>query len=328
MIDPYSSKVRRGLLEVAREKARFLHYSIRTEDAYVDWIRRFAAFHNPLHPRDLGVVAIEQFLTHLASERRVSASTQNQALAALLFLYQTVYERKVAQVRPLRARESHRVPTVLSVSETRAVLDALDGTHRILGELMYGSGLRVLEALRLRTKDLDFDRNQIVVREGKGGKDRAVPLPRLLAGRLRARVEARRALHEADLAEGFGRVYLPAAFGVKAPHADRDFRWQYVFPARGFSTDPRDPGGLPRRHHLGETAVQRAVREATAHAGVGKRVSCHTLRHSFATHLLEAGADIRTVQELLGHADVRTTMIYTHVAQFAACGVVSPLDRV
>lgn len=318
------------LLDQLREKTRLLHYSIRTEDAYADWARQYILFHNKRHPKDMGGREIEAFLTHLAVQRKLSASSQNQALAAVLFLYQQVLQVDLPRLDFLRAKRPERVPVVMSVEEVRMVLDRMEGVYRLLAELLYGSGMRILEACRLRVKDVDFSRRQIVVRDGKGEKDRPVPLPRRVEGRLREQIEASRAIHKKDLAAGRGRVWLPYAFAKKWPNANREFGWQYVFPSSRLSVDPRslpeDDGEL-RRHHLHENALQKELKKAVQGAGLTKKVSCHTLRHSFATHLLESGADIRTVQELLGHADVSTTMIYTHVLDRGPSGVQSPLDR-
>jgi integron integrase len=276
----------------------------------------------------MGMVEIEVFLTHLAVEGKVAASTQNQALAALLFLYGKVLEIRLERVKAVRAKRPVRLPVVLSVDEVRKLLDSMPhGLYRLLAELMYGTGMRLLECCRLRVKDIDFARRQIVVREGKGEKDRAVPLPGRLEPDLRKQIENVQTLHQEDLAAGHGRVWLPYALARKYPHASRELGWQYLFPSARFSRDPRDPASAPRRHHLDESSLQKAVRAAVRRARLKKKVSCHTLRHSFATHLLETNHDIRTVQELLGHKNVSTTQIYTHVLQRGACGVQSPLDR-
>jgi integron integrase len=305
---------------------RVKHYSRRTEEAYVGWIRRFVRFHGLRHPLELGEDEIVAFLTHLAADGGVGPSTQTQALSALLFLYRDVLGRCPSALRGIvRARPRERVPVVLSRGEVAAVLGAMEGTPRLVAMLLYGSGLRLLECLRLRIKDLDYGREQLLVRAGKGGKDRVTMLPAALRPSLTAHVSRVRALHERDLAAGAGWVTLPDAFGRKAPGAARELAWQWVFPAARHYTDPLTRE--QRRHHLHESVVQRAVKEAVRHAGVTKRASCHTFRHSFATHLLEDGYDIRTVQQLLGHRDVATTMIYTHVLQRGALGVRSPLDR-
>ncbi len=316
------------LLDQVREKCRLLHYSIRTEEAYVNWIRKFILFHNRRHPSEMSGSEVETFLTHLAVQQHVAASTQNQAFSAILFLYKHVLERELAFVNSVRAKGPERLPTVLSVDEVRRVLDKMPrNSYGLMAELLYGTGMRLMECCRLRVKDVDFARNQLLVRGGKGGKDRAVPLPDRAAERLREQIERVRRLHEDDLAHGFGSVWLPSALRQKYPHADRELGWQYVFPSGRLSEDPREPTGPKRRHHVHESAMQKALRRAVLASGLTKRISCHTLRHSFATHLLDTGSDIRTVQELLGHADVSTTMIYTHVLQRGACGVRSPLDR-
>ncbi|HSD38848.1 MAG TPA: integron integrase [Rhodocyclaceae bacterium] len=315
------------LLEQVRDRLRLKHYSIRTEDAYLGWIKRYILFHDKRHPASMGKEEVEAFLTSLAVERNVAASTQGQALSAILFLYQEV----LGQVLPwldevTRAKKPVRLPSVLTQAETAALVAAIeDPEMALVVRLLYGTGMRVLEGLRLRVKDVDFTRREILVREGKGNKDRVTMLPASLVEPLRARVKLRQHQHGIDLAQGRGSVYLPHALAVKYPAAATAFGWQYVFAAPSFSTDPRS--GEVRRHHLDEKRVQRAVRRASGVAGILKQVSPHTLRHSFATHLLEAGQDIRTVQELLGHKDVSTTMIYTHVLNRGGLGVVSPLDR-
>jgi integron integrase len=314
------------LLEQVRAEIRARHYSRRTEDAYVHWIRRFIVFHGRRHPRELGAPEISAFVTWLAVERHVAASTQNQALSGVLFLYREVLRQEVGVVDLLpRARMPSMVPVVLSPSEVWQVLHELAGVPRIVATLLYGAGLRLQECLELRVKDLDFERREITVRRGKGQKDRRVMLPDALREVLERHLEEVRRLHHADLAAGFGRVALPGALERKYPHAPTDWSWQFVFPAGRICRDERF--GPPTRFHLHESAVQRAVSEAGRKAGLAKRVGCHTLRHSFATHLLESGYDIRTVQELLGHADVSTTMIYTHVLNRGGLGVKSPIDR-
>jgi len=313
------------LLDRVRDAIRAKHYSIRTEEAYVNWIKRFILFHNKRHPLEMGADEVEEYLTYLAVEQHVAASTQNQALSALLFLYKNVLNKELE--RPLdavRAKKPRRLPVVLSKEEVRRVLDAMSGTPQLIARLLYGSGLRLLECLRLRVKDLDFDQHLIIVRDGKGEKDRITMLPDSLMLPLRDHLRRVKMLHHRDVEEGYGAVYLPYALERKCPDAHREWIWQYVFPAPTRSTDPRS--GLTRRHHLHESTVQREVRKAAKLAGITKHVTPHTFRHSFATHLLEAGYDIRTVQELLGHKDVKTTMIYTHVLNRGGLAVRSPLD--
>ena len=315
------------LLDQVREATRVRHFSIRTEQAYVDWVTRFILFHNKRHPKDMGAAEVSAFLTHLAVERQLAASSQNQALAAVLFLYQQVLRVELPRLDFLRAKRPERLPVVFSVAEVRDVLDRMEGIHQLLAELLYGSGLRLLEACRLRVKDADFDRNQMVVRDAKGGRDRVVPLPGRVRGRMQEQVRKVAAIHETDLAAGHGEVWLPYAFAKKCPAAARELGWQYLFPSARLSTDPRAGAAVRMRHHLHANGLQKAVQKAVRSAGITKRASCHTFRHSFATHLLEAGYDIRTVQELLGHADVSTTMVYTHVVNRGPGGVQSPLDR-
>ncbi|MFC3669567.1 integron integrase [Uliginosibacterium paludis] len=316
------------LLDQLRDRLRLKHYSIRTEQAYLHWVKRFILFHGKRHPAEMGKDEVEAFLTALAVDRNVAASTQSQALSAILFLYQEV----LGQVLPwldevTRAKKPVRLPTVLSVSEVQALMAAVDDPEMaLLVRLLYGTGMRVMEGVRLRVKDVDFARREIVVREGKGNKDRVTMLPGSLVEPLRAKIKWRQQQHEADLALGRGSVYLPHALAVKYPSADTAFGWQYIFAATGLSVDPRS--GVVRRHHLDDQRVQRTVKKAARGAGILKSVSPHTLRHSFATHLLEAGQDIRTVQELLGHKDVSTTMIYTHVLNRGGLAVLSPLDRI
>ena len=315
------------LLDQVRGKIRLKHYSIRTEQAYVDWIKRFILHFSKRHPRELGAADVEAFLTHLAVAGNVAASTQNQAKSALLFLYREVLETELPWLDNVeRAKAPKRLPVVLTREEVAAVLSRLSGTHWLIASLLYGAGLRIMEALRLRVKDVDFARREILVRDGKGFKDRVTMLPAALAAPLAAHLKRVRALHDQDLAAGRGAVYLPYALERKYPGAARDWAWQYAFPSANLSEDPRT--GIERRHHLQDQAVQRAMRQAVRDAGVAKPATPHTLRHSFATHLLEGGYDIRTVQELLGHADVSTTMIYTHVLNKGGRGVTSPLDRV
>lgn len=315
------------LLDQVRGKIRLKHYSIRTEQAYVDWIRRFILHFGKRHPRELGAANVEAFLTHLAVAGNVAASTQNQAKSALLFLYREVLETELPWLDNVeRARAPKRLPVVLTREEVQGVLGRLTGTHWLIASLLYGAGLRIMEGLRLRVKDVEFSRKEILVRDGKGFKDRVTMLPAALAAPLAEHLKRVKALHEQDLAAGRGAVHLPYALERKYPGAARDWGWQYVFPSANLSEDPRS--GIERRHHLQDQAVQRAMRQAVRDAGIAKPATPHTLRHSFATHLLEGGYDIRTVQELLGHADVSTTMIYTHVLNRGGRGVTSPLDRV
>jgi len=317
--------MRGGLLAEVRRAIRVRHYSRRTEEAYVRWVRQYVRFHHLRHPGDLGEADVGAFLADLAVRARVSASTQNQAASALLFLYNAVLGLPMRRVEGVvRAREPVRVPVVLTPEEARRVLDELRGVNRLVVELLYGSGLRLLEALRLRVKDVDFGRAEIRVREGKGGRDRVTMLARATADGLRVHLDGVRQLHARDLATGGGGVPLPGALHRKLPWAVRDWVWQWVFPAGRRRRDARS--GAVCRHHWHATNVQRAVRAAVIASGLPKRATCHTFRHSFATHLLESGYDIRTVQELLGHRDVRTTMIYTHVLNRGGLGVRSPMD--
>ncbi len=312
-------------LDQVRDAIRVRHYSIRTEEAYVGWIRRFILFHGKRHPREMGESEVAALLTDLAVNGRVSAATQNQALNALVFLYKVVLERPLAQIHGVvRAKKPERLPAVLSTGEVRCLLQHLDGMPWLIGCLLYGSGLRLMEAVRLRVKDIDFDHCAILVRDGKGAKDRVVTLADGLLVPLRRHLESVHLLHDKDLADGRGCVYLPFALERKYPNAPRQWHWQYVFPSGSLSLDPRS--GVERRHHVDESIVQKAIRSAVRKAGINKPASCHTLRHSFATHLLERGMDIRTVQEQLGHRDVRTTQIYTHVLRRGASGVISPLN--
>lgn len=326
MIGGVNEPAKPRLLDRVRSALRSRHYSFRTEQTYVGWIRRFILFHQKRHPSEMGVNEVNAFLTHLAVEMSVSASTQNQALSALLFLYGVILEQPLPEIAALvRAKRPRRLPEVLSRKEVRAVLSRMNGTPLLIATLLYGTGLRLLECLRLRTKELDFDRGEVMVRDGKGRIDRRTMLPVALRGPLASHLREVQALHEEDLAAGYGSVFLPDALARKYPAAAREWGWQYVFPATRRGVDPRS--GLVRRHHLDETVVQKAVRLAAMAAGLRKRASPHSFRHSFATHLLEQGYDIRTVQELLGHKDVATTMIYTHVLNRGARGVESPLDR-
>jgi integron integrase len=315
------------LLDAVRHKIRALHYSLRTEETYVHWIKRFVLFHGKRHPREMGEPEVGAFLSHLATAGHVSAGTQNLALAALLFLYRDVLDRDLSSFKDVvRAKRPQRLPTVLSRREVDLVLGMLDGSEAaLIVRLLYGTGMRLLEGVRLRVGDIDFERGQITVRQGKGGKDRVTMLPQALVEPLQRQLGERRKLYELECAAREIGVWLPDALERKYPNASTEWVWQYVFVARKRSRDPRT--GVHRRHHLDETLVQRQVRLAARRAGIAKRVSPHTLRHSFATHLLESGYDIRTVQELLGHSDVATTMIYTHVLNRGGKGVISPLDR-
>ena len=315
------------LLDRVRQTVRARHYSRRTEKAYVAWTRRYILFHGKRHPSEIGATEMSQFLSALATQGNVSASTQNQALSALLFLYRDVLRQELPWLDDVvRAKRTVRLPVVLGRDEVRAVLRQLRGTPRLMAILLYGSGLRLLECARLRVKDIDFTRNQIMVRAGKGDKDRATPLPSVARADLAAHLGAVKRQHGADLQHGAGWVELPWALARKYPNAGREWPWQWVFPATRIYVDRET--GQRRRHHLHESVLQRAVKEAVRRAGIPKRATCHTLRHSFATHLLEDGRDIRTVQELLGHRDVATTQIYTHVLNQGPAGVRSPADHI
>jgi integron integrase len=313
------------LLDRVRDRIRAKHYSLRTERAYLDWIRRFILFNDKKHPAEMSAPEVEGFLTHLAVEGRVAAPTQNQALAAILFLYCDVLEIELPWIENVvRARMPVRVPVVLPRADVQRLIDHLQGDIHLIAQLLYGSGLRLMEALRLRVKDVDFEYSQIIVRDGKGRKDRATILPEAVVPALQRHLRNVRESHQRAIKLGFAGVELPDALERKYPNAHTDLGWQYVFPAARPSHDPRS--SALRRHHLHETSVQRAVRQAARRAGIAKPVGPHTLRHCFATHLLERGYDIRTVQELMGHADVRTTQIYTHVMKKGAAAVKSPLD--
>jgi len=314
------------LLGAVRRKLRVRRYSLRTEQAYIAWVRRFIVASNGRHPRHLGGAEVEAFLSRLASEADVAAGTQNQALSALLFLYREVLGVELAWMQGIvRAKRPRRVPVVLSRDEVQRLLALMRGQAGLIASLLYGSGMRIMECLRLRVKDVDFARNEIIVRDGKGGKDRRTVLPRALVAPLQSELERTRIVHTLDLAAGHGEVWLPYALARKYRSAARELGWQYLFAAEHLSRDPRS--GVMRRHHVDDAVVARALKNARERAGIVKPLSAHTLRHSFATHLLEAGADIRTVQELLGHKDVSTTQIYTHVLNRGAGGVLSPLDR-
>jgi len=315
------------LLDRMRQAIRVRHFAIRTEQTYVDWARRFILFHGKRHPQTMGAAEVEAFLTHLAVERGVAAATQSQAKAALLFLYREVLGVQLPWLDDIvSAKPSRHLPVVLTQREVSGLLQQMSGTTGLLASLLYGTGMRLLEGLRLRVKDIEFERRELLVRDGKGGKDRVTVLPENLVLPLREQLAHARALHERDLHAGHGAVWLPDALAVKYPRAARSWGWQWAFPSGSRSIDPRS--GIERRHHLNEASVQKAVAGAARRAGIDKPCSPHVLRHSFATHLLQAGYDIRTVQELLGHSDVKTTMIYTHVLNRGGRGVRSPLDAI
>jgi integron integrase len=314
------------LLDQYRDAIQVKQYSTRTGETYMQWVREYILYHNKRHPKEMAETEINQFITHLVTERKVSASTQNQAISAILFLYRHVLhigldETRLAEFRPQRAKT---IPTVLSKEEVTRIIDLMQGTNKLIAQVLYGSGLRIMECLRLRVKDMDFANHQIVVRDGKGGGDRVTPLPNTLFQPLKLQIQYVKALHDKDLAAGYGSVYLPYALEQKYNNADKEWTWQYVFPAASLSEDPQTK--VTRRHHLDESTIQKAVKEAARLAKITKKVSPHTFRHSFATHLLQNGYDIRTVQELLGHKDVKTTMIYTHVLNRGGLAVKSPLD--
>jgi integron integrase len=319
------TKPPKKLLDQVRDALRLKHYSIHTEESYLAWIKRYILFHHKRHPQDMGGPEIEAFLTYLAVQENIAASTQNQALSAILFLYREVLRQELDfPIEAIRAKKPKRLPVVLTKEETVRVIRHLSGIHQLMVKLLYGSGLRLMECVRLRVKDVDFAQRQIIVRDGKGDKDRVTMLPESLIQPLQVHLQQVKTLHEDDLANGYGAVYLPFALERKYPNASREWGWQYVFPARSLSVDPRS--GVTRRHHLDESSLQKAVKRAVQAAGIVKPASCHTFRHCFATHLLESGYDIRTVQELLGHKDVSTTMIYTHVLNRGGLAVRSPLD--
>ncbi len=313
------------LLDQVRAKCRLRHFSMSTEKSYVDWVRRYILFHNKRHPAEMGVKEIELFLTDMAVVRKVSASTQNQALSALLFLYKEVLEIEIEGVNAIRAKKPTKLPVVLSQKQVHALLAEMSGINGLIARVLYGTGMRLMEVMRLRVQDVDLDRNEITVRSGKGAKDRVTMLPESVKPLLEQHLRERQVLFNQDAALNQHSVYLPEALARKYPDADKEWRWQYVFVSTRLSVDPRS--GVVRRHHRDEKTVQRAMKKACDKLGITKRASPHTLRHSFATHLLESGYDIRTVQELLGHKDVATTMIYTHVLNRGGQGVQSPLDK-
>lgn len=317
---------RSQLLDAVRDAIRVRHYSIRTEESYIHWIKRFILFHNKRHPKEMGEAEITQFLSFLATNNNVAASTQNQALSAILFLYKEVLNLQLDWMNDVvRAKKPRRLPVVLPREDVLRLFTHMEGNNLLVAQLLYGTGMRLMEGTRLRVKDINFDYRQVLVREGKGNKDRVTMLPYKLIAPLKKQIAFVTSLHQSDLADGFGCVYLPYALERKYPNACRETGWQYVFPSTKRAIDPRS--GVMRRHHIDEKNVQRAVRNAARQCGFQKPVSPHTLRHSFATHLLEQGYDIRTLQELLGHKDVTTTQIYTHVMKRGGQGVLSPLDR-
>ncbi|RQW02831.1 integron integrase [candidate division KSB1 bacterium] len=312
------------LLDDLRGAIRVRHYSRRTEESYVKWVTKYILYHHKRHPLEMGEAEINAFLTHLAVDGKVSASTQNQALCAIVFLYKQVLLKDIGDIDLIWAQKPKRLPVVLSRDEIRKVLSHLQGDYWLMAMLMYGAGLRLMECLRLRVKDVDFHYQQIIVRDGKGEKDRVVPLPNRVIDSLQKQIERVKKIHEKDLQQGYGEVYLPNALERKYPNAGKEFKWQYIFPASRISKDPRSEHF--RRHHLDESVLQKVIKEAVHKSGIRKPATSHSLRHSFATHLLEDGYDIRTVQELLGHANVETTMIYTHVLNKGGRGVKSPAD--
>ena len=315
----------RKLTDQIRETLRYYHYAYRTEQTYCEWIKRYLAFYEmKRHPSEMGAPEIERFLSHLAEKQGVAASTQRQALNAIVFLYREVLDMDLGDIAPVRSKRHRKPPTVLTQDEVLRMLNAMEGTHRLMAQLTYGCGLRLMECIRLRIQDLDFGQGRVFIRDGKGGKDRTVVLPEAVRPLLADHVGRVAALHETDLREGFGDVYIPEALARKYPNACRETGWQYVFPSKSRSVDPRS--GKTMRHHVMESGFQKAVKEAVRKAGILKRATVHTLRHSFATHLLENGVNIRMVQELMGHKDVKTTEIYTHVMNKDLNAVQSPLD--
>lgn len=324
---PTSSPQGKKLLDQYRDHIRLKQYSPRTEKTYIQWVREYILYHNKRHPKEMGALEIKQFITHLVVDRKASASTQNQVISAILFLYRNVLHIELDQTDLgfIRPKRNKRVPTVLSKQEAKTIIQNLTTPYKLMVQIMYGAGLRLMECLRLRVKDIDFENHRILVYDGKGGDDRQTPLPDSIIPALREHLAKTRAIHQKDLAHGRGSVHMPFALAKKFPNADKSWIWQYIFPASTFITDKED--GIMRRHHIHETALQRAIKQAATLSKIEKRVTPHTFRHSFATHLLQAGYDIRTVQELLGHKDVKTTMIYTHVLNRGASAVRSPLDE-
>lgn len=314
------------LLEKMQNTLRRKHYAYRTEKTYLDWARRYILFHNKRHPQEMGVPEIESYLTYLAVERSVSASTQNQALAGIIFLYTQVLKIEIdpKEINASRAKRSQKLPVVLSKEEAHKIINLMVGTHKLMTQILYGGGLRLMEAIRLRTKDIDFANQQIIVRSGKGDQDRVTMLPEKIIEPLQSHLFRVKEEHKLHIKNGYGSVYLPNALAIKYPNAKQEWQWQWIFPSKSLSKDPRS--GEIRRHHLSPSSLQRVIRKAAKLSDINKRISPHTFRHSFATHLLEAGYDIRTVQELLGHKDVKTTMIYTHVLNRGGMAVRSPLD--
>ena len=313
------------LLDQVKEVLRYYHYALRTEQTYCDWIKRFLKFYGfKTHPREMGAPEVERWLSHLATEGKVAASTQRQALNAIVFLYRDVLDVDLGEIAPVRSKRSRRPPTVLTQAEVQRLLQEMKGTHKLMVQLLYGCGLRLMECIRLRIQDVDFGQGHVFVRGGKGGKDRTVTLPESARPTLADHIERVKQLHASDLREGFGEVYIPEALARKYPNACRELGWQYVFPAKNRSKDPRS--GKIRRHHVLESGLQKAVKTAVLKTEITKRVGCHTMRHSYATHLLENGVNIRMVQKLMGHKDVKTTEIYTHVMQQDLNAIKSPLD--
>ncbi|MEA3486776.1 MAG: integron integrase [Thermodesulfobacteriota bacterium] len=321
----YNHKKPRKLLDQVRDVMRLKHYAFRTEQTYIGWIKRFIFFHDKKHPNTMGESEVEAFLTWLAVEKTVSKSTQNQAFNALIFLYREVLKMPLeGRIDAVRSFKKQRLPIVMSKEETQRVLNAMSGTTQLMAKLLYGSGLRLMECIRLRVKDIDFEINEIRVHSGKGDKDRLVPLPESVKPALNIHLERVKLIHEHDLAKGYGEVYLPHALDRKYPHAGKELGWQYVFPSNKLSLDPRK--NVTRRHHMDPSSLDRAIKRAVKLTGITKRITSHTFRHSFATHLLQTGTDIRTIQSLLGHNDLSTTMVYTHVLRQGGQGVKSPLD--